>query len=121
LTDNPQVANDDSITLTYRSYRSGNSSDCNSNGVDLRNISAKDLLVDPIYQPNSNDEQMQIKPEEKEFFDILLTLYNTNPTEQSIFKHAGIKLLISRVGTCQRNTDKIVELLDVYRELVNKF
>jgi hypothetical protein len=38
----------------------------------MRNISAKELLVDPIYQPNSKDEQMQIKPEEREFYNILL-------------------------------------------------
>jgi len=38
----------------------------------MRNISAKELLVDPIYQPNSKDEQMQIKPEEREFYTILL-------------------------------------------------
>ena len=70
--ENPQIQNDDSISLTYKSYKSGNSSDCNSLGVDMRNISAKELLVDPIYQPNSKDEQMQIKPEEREFYNILL-------------------------------------------------
>ena len=70
--ENPQIQSDDSISLTYKSYKSGNSSDCNSLGVDMRNISAKELLVDPIYQPNSKDEQMQIKPEEREFYNILL-------------------------------------------------
>ena len=67
--ENPQIQNNDSISLTYKSW---NSSDCNSLGVDMRNISAKELLVDPIYQPNSKDEQMQIKPEEREFYNILL-------------------------------------------------